>query len=371
MSHFKLNRSKAIAKKEFFHILRDPFTLSMAFILPLFVVFIFGYAMEFNQKNVDTAYLDMDKTPSSRFLLEKMKSGGYFRLKEVLSTTEGFDYVKSNQAKAFLVIPPDFDKSIQSGIQKKVQLLIDGTDSSAAGIINKYLNKITSDVASHVNVRRIPNLIKLKVRYLFNPELNSKWFSIPGIAGVIMGILCILLTSLTVAREWEKGSMELLLSTPVRPLEIILGKLIPYACISLGSVFIVYVLARLWFDIPFRGSHLIFILCCVVFLLGYLALGLVISVVLRQQLTAMQAAMIVGLLPTNLLSGFIFPVENMPIGFRWFASVFPVRWFMVTTRDQFLKGSDFFQLSTPFFAMGGVSVILVIVALIKFKGDLD
>ncbi|MCB0377199.1 MAG: ABC transporter permease, partial [Bdellovibrionales bacterium] len=146
---------------------------------------------------------------------------------------------------------------------------------------------------------------------------------------------------------------------------------LPYAIITLASVFTVYVLARLWFEVPFRGSHIVFILACLIFLTGYLALGLVISVVLRQQLTAMQAAMIVGLLPTNLLSGFIFPIENMPQGFQWLTSIFPVRWFMLIAREEFLKGSSFIQLAVPILAMGVASIILTGLAVIKFKGNLD
>lgn len=371
MKLIKWSRTFAISKKEFFHIFRDPFTLGMAFILPLLVVVIFGYAMEFNQTNVDVSYLDLDNSPTSRLLLEKMVSSQYFRLHMVRSPEEGLNLVKASQTKAFLYIPPEFDKKVQSGISEKIQILIDGTDSSAAGVIQKYLLQVSQNLSLQIHQRTTPVTSPIVSRYLFNPELNSQWFSIPGIVVVIMAILCTLLTSLTVAREWEKGSMELLLSTPVRPLEIILGKLMPYAIMSLLSVATVYVLARLWFNLPFRGSHLVFLFSCLVFLVGYLSLGLLISVLLRKQLTAMQAAMIVGLLPTNLLSGFIFPVDNMPLGFQWFSSLFPVRWFMTISRDQFIKGSSLSQLPGPFLAMLVASVLLVLVAVKKFKGDLD
>jgi len=371
MTFFKWSRTFAISRKEFFHIFRDPFTLGMAFVLPLLVVIIFGYAMEFNQNNVEVSFLDLDRSQSSRSLLEKMSSSSYFRLKQVRSPEEGMKSVKSNNSKAFIYIPPHFDKNIRSDVSEKIQVLIDGTDSAAAGVIQRYLIQITNNMSIKVHRNSRVSSSPFVSRYLFNPELNSKWFSIPGIMVVIMAILCTLLTSLTIAREWEKGSMELLLSTPVKPLEIILGKLFPYATLNLISVVTVYVLARLWFDVPFRGSHLVFLFACFIFLTGYLALGLAISVILRQQLTAMQAAMIIGLLPTNLLSGFIFPVENMPQGFQWLASIFPVRWFMIVTRDQFLKGSSLVQLSFPIIAMGVASVILVCIAVVKFKGDLD
>ncbi|MCB0378956.1 MAG: ABC transporter permease, partial [Bdellovibrionales bacterium] len=231
MKSFRWSRTRAIAKKEFFHILRDPFTSGMAFILPLLVVVIFGYSMEFNQNNIDTAYLDLDVSPSSRLLLEKMNASGYFHLRAVRSPQEGMASVKSNQSKAFIYIPHEFDKKIQTKVSEKIQVLIDGTDSAAAGVIQRYLLSISQNLSVQILQSSKKSMTPLVSRYLFNPELNSRWFSIPGILVVIMAMLCTLLTSLTVAREWEKGSMELLLSTPVKPLEIILGKLLPYAII--------------------------------------------------------------------------------------------------------------------------------------------
>jgi ABC-2 type transport system permease protein len=211
----------------------------------------------------------------------------------------------------------------------------------------------------------------MRTRYLFNPELNSRWFSIPGIVVVIMGILCSLLTTLTVANEWENGSMELLLSTPVKPIEIIIGKLIPYAAICLGSVIMVFVLARLWFDVPFVGSHLIFWGGCFIFLAGYLAFGLLISVLIREQLPAMQAGIIAGMLPTTLLSGFIYPIANMPEVFQKLTMFLPARWFMIISREQFLKGSDLYSLFVPLVSLMILTIFFIVLAVKMFKKDLE
>ena len=213
--------------------------------------------------------------------------------------------------------------------------------------------------------------MELRTRFLFNPELNSRWFIVTGLFVVAVGVLSILLTALTVAREWETGSMELLLSTPVRPLEIILGKLAPYMGLCLGAVALVYAAARLAFGVPFRGNHLVFLLACVLFLACTLAQGLLISVVTRQQQLAMQLSNITGLLPATLLSGFIFPVESMPLFFRVLTSLLPPRWFIDCCRGIFLKGAGLRELAVPLGALTLIATGLILLATKKFKRDLE
>jgi ABC-2 type transport system permease protein len=217
----------------------------------------------------------------------------------------------------------------------------------------------------------LPEPVALKTRFLYNPELNSRWFVVPGLMVVVLGILSILLTALTVAREWENGSMELLLSTPVEPVEIILGKLGPYLVLGLGAIAFVYLMARLGFGVPFRGNYLVFFAGCGLFLITYLAQGLLISVLTRRQQLAMQFSMMTGLLPSILLSGFIFPIESMPRFFRILTGALPARWFMIICRDVFLKGSGVFDLRYPFLALGIISVAMVTVSSRNFKKDLE
>jgi ABC-2 type transport system permease protein len=188
---------------------------------------------------------------------------------------------------------------------------------------------------------------------------------------VVLAIISVLLTALTVAREWENGSMELLLSTPVQPLEIILGKLAPYVGMGLLGQGLIYFLARFCFGIPFAGSHLIFILGTFLFITAYMAFGIVISVTTRQQMIALQIAMVAGMLPNLLLSGFIFPIENMPAVFRWLTAIFPARWFMVVIRGSFLRGADLAQLAVPLAIMLGMSCFLVALAVNRFKKNVE
>jgi ABC-2 type transport system permease protein len=194
---------------------------------------------------------------------------------------------------------------------------------------------------------------------------------VPGLAVVVVAIVSILLTALTVAREWENGSMELLLSTPVKPVELIIGKLAPYTVIGLLAVLFIYIVARLGFGVPFRGSHLVLLAGAFLFLSAYLAQGLVISVLTRKQQLSMQFAIVSGLLPSVLLSGFVFPIESMPRLFHYLTMVFPARWFMVISRDLFLKGTNLPDLLAPFAALLVINAVLLTVAVRRFKRDVE
>jgi ABC-2 type transport system permease protein len=249
--------------------------------------------------------------------------------------------------------------------------MIDGSDGSVVSSILGYLGQIQANAISRIMGIAPLEKIQLRTRFLFNPELNSQWFIVPGLTVVILAILSVLLTALTVAREWENGSMELLLSTPVRPLEIILGKLFPYAGLGLVATTIVYVLARVFFGVPFVGNHFVFLLGCVLFLVACLAQGLLISIATRKQTLAMQFAMLTSLLPTLLLSGFIFQIESMPAFFRYITMILPARWFMIISRDTFLQGSSLADLYLPFFALGGLALLLITFSVKRFKRDVE
>jgi ABC-2 type transport system permease protein len=194
---------------------------------------------------------------------------------------------------------------------------------------------------------------------------------VPGLLVIILGLLCMMMTALTVAREWEHGSMELLLSTPIKPMDIILGKVAPYVGLGLMDVAIVYVAARLVFHVPFAGSHLLFLAGSLIFLLVVLAEGLLISVTARNQQVAFQMSMMLGMLPTMLLSGFIFPIESMPWIFRVLTSILPPRWFMTVVRGLFLKGADLSQMALPFAVLTVMALVLTTLAVRRFKTDVE
>ena len=344
----------------------------MATILPVVLVLIFGLAIEFNVKDINLTVHDSDRTLSSRKVTEVFFSSQYFKIKpSKRSTLEAILDIDSEQAKSSLIINPNFEKKLFSNGNTSAQFILDGADNSTAGVILGYLEGIQRSASSKLTNTKSTPVIHLKSRYLFNPELSSPWFIVPGLAVTVIAILSILLTALTVAREWENGSMELLLSTPVRPIEIIIGKLIPYVIIGLSAILLV-VIAAIWgFGIPFSGNIFLFGIGSFIFLIACLAQGLLISILIRTQQLAMQIAMVTGLLPSLLLSGFIFPLESMPKAFQNLTSILPSKWFMIISRGIFLKGAGLFDLKIPFIALFIASSIILLAATKKFKKDLE
>jgi drug efflux transport system permease protein len=366
-----LRRALAVGRKEVYQILRDPTTLGAALALPVFMVVMFGVAIEFNVKNVALAVTDSDRTQSSRRLLDTFSSSHYFLIHPVLSPHDALTEVAAEKARAALIIPPRFEKDLFAGRGATAQILVDGSDNSTVGPVLGYVGSIQMLASQRFGGFDQTPPYEMRTRFLFNPELNSRWFVIPGLTVVVMSILSILLTALTVAREYENGSMELLLSTPVQPLEIIVGKLAPYGILGILAVVFVYIIARTVFGVPFVGSLWVFGLGVLLFIVTYLAQGLLISVVTRQQTIAMQLAMMTGMLPSNLLSGFIFPIESMPKFFQYFTMILPARWFMQIARDTFLKGSSLLELSGPFLALALICGVMIFLAARKFKRDLE
>ncbi|HOW28512.1 MAG TPA: ABC transporter permease [Elusimicrobiota bacterium] len=372
MISFKFSRARSIALKEIRHILRDPFTVALALGLPFILVIFFGYAIDFDMKDIRLTCVDFDQSRASRQLTEIFSESGYFKIGFPERPDLFLQELDQEKTAGVLIVKPDFGKTLSSpGQTAKVQLLLDGADNSKTSAILSYLPGIQRAAAARLTGLKRQEPVKLRTRFLFNPELNSRWFVVPGLATVLIGLISILLTALTVAREWENGSMELLLSTPVRPLEIIVGKILPYVALGLGGVLFVYLAARIGFRVPFHGSHALFIAACLMFIMAGLSQGLLISVVTRQQQLAMQLSMISGLLPSLLLSGFIFPIESMPVFFHYFTAILPPRWFMVIARGIFLKGAGIGELIGPLAALLVMDIVLMTAATKRFKKDLE
>jgi ABC-2 type transport system permease protein len=367
----KLTRVLAIAKKEVMHILRDPFTAALSLGLPIIFVLYFGFAVDFDFRGVRLAVYDFDNTRQSRELADVFLASGYFKLDKGGYPAGMLREIESEKDFGSIVITPGFGRKIASGQSADVQILIDGTDNQKTGIVARYIGGIQKAVTSRFAGAAARPSAEIRTRFLYNPELNTQWFIVPGLIVIVIGLLAVLMTALTVAREWENGSMELLLSTPVQPMEIVLGKIMPYVAIGIMGAVLVYVMARAVFWVPFNGSHILFVFALLIYIVASLAQGILISVTTRQQSKATQFAFIVGFLPSLLLSGFIFPVESMPAFFRYLTAVLPPRWFMTITRALFLKGSSFLELAVPFTALICLSLIPIIAASRKFKKDLE
>ncbi|MFI5363760.1 MAG: ABC transporter permease [Elusimicrobiota bacterium] len=367
---FKWSRAMSIARKEARHIRRDSVTLAAALGLPVLLVCFFGFVIDLNVREVGLLVADGDNTRASRELTDLFSSSGYFKISRAPSSAEATKALGDERAKAALIIDPEFERNIRAGRPASAQILLDGADNAYAGTVGAYLFGIQDSVVRRMTKAPVPKA-SLRTRFLFNPELNSKWFIVPGIFVIVVGLISSLLTALTVAREWENGSMELLLSTPVRPLEIIFGKIAPYLLLCLAGVAMVYGMARLVFLVPFTGSHLLFFLATALFLAATMSQGLVISVVTRQQQLAFQLAMNTGMLPIQLLSGFIFPVESMTPPFQVLTAIIPARWYMTLTRGLFLRAPDFAMIAPALGALTALAVVFVWFAGHKFKTDLE
>lgn len=377
-------RIRSIALKEYKHILRDPFTLAVTLVLPLVFVWFFGFIIDLDYKHMKVAVRDSDQSPVSRKFLRELSSSGYFDLQPLHTIGQADWFLQRNDSPAVLIIKKDFGKNITRGDFSRpgeAQMMLDGSDNAKSGIVLSYMT-LAVQKANGVFIKNNPELAAefdsekdlsnmVRTRYLFNPELNSHWFIVPALSTIIIGFLAIVLTALTVAREWENGSMELLLSTPVKAAEIVLGKLFPYFTLTFLDTLIVFVLALTVFKIPFVGSFGLFMLACCLYIIGALGLGLVISVVTRNQQTAIQFAFAVGLLPSMIFSGFIFPIENMPLFFRGFTALFPQRWFLSISRSSFLSEAGFAALAVPFAAIILFAGFMVIASIKKFKTDVE
>ncbi|MBZ0157759.1 MAG: ABC transporter permease [Alphaproteobacteria bacterium] len=341
-------RIKAIAKKELIQIRRDPLSLAMAFLMPVMLLFLFGYAITLDVDNLRTVVYDQDKSGISRELIREVSASGYFTLVATLHDGAGIDrYLDSGRAHLVLSIPEDFSREIRAGRAPALQVIVDGSDSNTATIALGYVTAVTERFAQRVGRGRNPlgitqrPLIDPRVRVWYNPELKSRNYIIPGLIAVIMSVIAALLTSLTVAREWERGTMEQLISTPVKTPELVLGKLIPYFLIGVIDMILSVFLAVFLFGVPLKGNALLLMALSSLFLFGGLSLGILISIIAKSQLVASQVAMVATFLPAFLLSGFMYAISNMPIVLQGITYVIPARYFVTILKGIFMKGSTF------------------------------
>lgn len=366
-------RLLAMARKEAIQLRRDTRSLILAFLLPVLMVLFFGYAITWDVNDLSLGVWDQDGTQESRELIQAFEASGYF---EVVSRPGSYREVEEDlskaRVKAVLAIPPGYARELGSGQAVSVQLLLDGSDANTATIAQNYAGAITNRHSSLIllNGRPMPEMVSAETRIWYNETLESRNMIVPGLVAVIMSIIAAMLSSLTIAREWERGTMEQLASTPVRGLEIILGKLLPYLIIGVLDVHIVVVAGILVFGVPFNGSVLLLGGMSILFLLGALGVGIFISSVADSQVFAMQAATIATYLPALLLSGFLFDIAGMPAVLRGLTYLIPARYFVVVTRGILLKGVGVAALWPQIVAMLVFAVVGLTLATRAFKKEI-
>lgn len=340
-------RLKAVTKKELLHIVRDARSLYLALALPLVMLLLFGYALTLDVDRIPTYVYDQDQTPQSRELINQFRGSRYF---QILGNINDYKSIERGIDKSTVllgvVIPNQYSRHLLAGEQTDVQLLVDGSDSNTAGIalgyaqivVQSYATQLRSDIQVRRGGQPLRVPVEPRIRVWYNSDLKSKNFIVPGLIAVTMMIIAAMLSSLTIAREWENGTMEQLLSTPVRPAELVLGKLLAYFALGLADMFISIIVGVFIFQVPFRGNALFLFFTSCLFLFGALSWGIFISASARTQLQAYQLGMLSSFLPGYILSGFVYSITNMPKAIQLISYVVPARYFVTILNGVFLKG---------------------------------
>lgn len=372
-------RLKAMLIKEFIQVFRDPRMRIVLFVLPVLQTVIFGYAVNMDVKNIKTAILDRDNSSESRELAAIMASSGYFTVAgKIGSDADARLLLDKGEVRVAIVINHGFSEQLRRGGVAPVQALLDGSDSNTAGVIMGYLARLTTDYNSRIQADyaarhhgQLPRFgrVELASRAWFNPNLESPPFYVPAVITNILFVITMLLSSMAIVREKEIGTIEQVIVTPIRKGEFILGKTLPFVLIGYINVALISLVSFLVFDVPVRGSLWLLFLATTLFLMSSLGIGLLISTISQTQQQAMMTAFFV-IFPAMLLSGFAFPIENMPLPVQWLTLLNPLRFYMVIIRGIFLKGVGFGVLWQQFAALAILGMAMLLFAVSRFKKTL-
>jgi len=371
----KPRRVWAISQKEFIQIIRDSRSLAMAIAIPVLLLILFGTALTLDVDNVRLVIWDQDKSKESRDLILNFANSRYFKIVGYCDNYAQLqERIDKSEAMMAMTIPVDYSKLILANRSAPVQLFVDGSDSSTATIAVSYAAAITSTYNARLTTQTLsrfginpPAGLDMESRVWFNADLKSRNFIIPGLIAVIMSIIAALLTSLTITREWERGTMEQLISTPVKSSELILGKFLPYFAIGFLDLLIAIAMAQFIYHIPLRGSLTLLILLSAIFLTGAMSLGIFISTAAKNQLMASQMAILTTFLPAFLLSGFAYAIYNMPKAIQLITYVVPARYFITILKGIYLKGIGIRELWLDVLFLIIFSLVMVLLAKRKFK----
>jgi ABC-2 type transport system permease protein len=375
-----LTRLLAVARKEILHILRDSRSLGIVVIMPVTLMLLFGYGVNLDLKGLPVYVYDRDGSQQSQDLLKRFQSNEYFHIARVVDNypelTRALD---DGHAKMGIVIPWDFSQRLSRGGPVQVQALVDATDDNTANVLIGYSQAVVQGYSSQVQLDWLqahgqtiqPAPVIVQSRTWYNEDLESSSFIIPGVLALVMSVIGTFLTSLTIAREWERGSMEQLISTPVSAMEIMLGKLTPYFALGMFDVAVCALIAINWFHVPFRGSYVTLAVSSALFMIVVLSLGFLISVLAKNQFAASQIALVITFLPAFLLSGFLFSIEQMPVALQWFTRILPARYYVSVLKKIFLKGTPASMLYADLIPLAVFACLLTIVATRSFQKRLE
>ncbi len=355
--------------KEFKHILRDGRTLLILFGMPIVQIVLFGFALTNEVKNTRIAVLDLSHDLSTQHIVQRLDASAYFELGEHLSSQAGIeDVFRRGAAKMVVVFPQNFRSDLLHTNRNAIQLIADASDPNVATTITNYATSIISDYTNELNVgQTLPYLIKPEIRMLYNPQQKGAYNFVPGVIAMVLMLVCVLMTSVAVVREKEMGTMEVLLVSPMRPIVIIISKALPYLVLGMLIVAVILVLSTTLLGLPIRGTLLLLLAESVLFILTSLAIGLVISNQTDTQQTAMLVSMMAMMLPTILLSGFMFPIENLPLPMQIISNALPARWFFVIVKSVMIKGLGFAGVIKETLILAGMATFFLVLGIARFK----
>jgi ABC-2 type transport system permease protein len=375
-----LTRLLAIARKEVVQILRDSRSLIIVVLMPAVLVLLFGYGVNLDLKGLPVYVLDQDGSQQSQDLLKHFQASEYFHVERVVSNyPELTRAIDDGHAKMGIVIPWDFSQRLSDGRPVEIQALVDGSDDNTANVLIGYSEAVVQGYSAQMQINWLrvrgisiqPASMSVETRTWYNEDLESSAFIIPGVLALVMSVIGAFLTSLTIAREWERGTMEQLISTPVTAMEIMLGKLAPYFVLGMFDTIISALIAIYWFNVPFRGSWVTLMVASAMFMVVVLSLGFFISVLAKNQFAASQIALLITFLPAFLLSGFLFSIEQMPIVLQWITRILPARYYVSVLKKIFLKGTPAVMLYADLIPLVVFALVLALVATRSFHKRLD
>jgi ABC-2 type transport system permease protein len=375
-----LTRLMAVARKEVIQILRDSRSLMIVVIMPVTLMLLFGYGINLDLKGLPIYVYDRDGSQQSQDLLKRFQASEYFHVARVVNSypaiTRALD---DGDAKMGIVIPWDFSSRLREGGPVQVQALVDATDDNTANVLIGYAQAVVQGYSAEIQIDWLrergqsiqPAAVSVETRTWYNEDLESSAFIVPGVLALVMSVIGAFLTSLTIAREWERGSMEQLISTPVSAMEIMLGKLAPYFVLGIFDVIVCAAIAIYWFHVPFRGSYLTLLVSSALFMVVVLSLGFFISVIAKSQFAASQIALLVTFLPAFLLSGFLFSIDQMPVALQWITRILPARYYVSVLKKIFLKGTPASMLYADLIPLAVFAFVLALLATRSFHKRLE
>jgi ABC-2 type transport system permease protein len=376
-----LTRLLAIAQKEVVQILRDTRSLIIVVLMPVVLVLLFGYGVNLDLKGLPVYVLDQDGSQASQDLLKHFQASEYFHIERVVSDySELTRAIDDGHAKMGIVIPWDFSQRLSDGRPVEIQALVDGSDDNTANVLIGYSQAVVQGYTAQMQINWLhghgisiqPAAMSVETRTWYNEDLESSAFIIPGVLALVMSVIGAFLTSLTIAREWERGTMEQLISTPVTAMEIMLGKLAPYFVLGMFDTVISALIAIYWFNVPFRGSWVTLMVASAMFMVVVLSLGFLISVLAKNQFAASQIALVITFLPAFLLSGFLFSIEQMPVALQWITRILiPARYYVSVLKKIFLKGTPAAMLYADLIPLVVFAFVLALVATRSFHKRLE